>query len=84
MLDSHYKKGMDIKEGIDLMRRCLVEIKRRYTLAQPGWKIKIISKGGIQVLEDIDNVDFEAVTKAMEGGASVVKDAGDDVEMSGE
>lgn len=50
LLDAHWKPGMSVDEGLELMRLCLAEVKVRFALNMPKWNIKVVDKDGTRLL----------------------------------
>lgn len=46
MMDRHYHSGMTVEEAIDLVDKCIVEIRSRLVVAPPNFVIKIVDKDG--------------------------------------
>jgi len=46
LLDAQWKPGMSVDEGVALMGLCAAEMKRRFTISMPKWKLKIVDKDG--------------------------------------
>ncbi|CAD5184875.1 proteasome subunit beta type-2-B-like [Musa acuminata AAA Group] len=46
MMDRHYKSGMSLEEAIDLVDKCIIEIRSRLVVAPPNFVIKIVDKDG--------------------------------------
>ncbi|KAL8153684.1 hypothetical protein V2J09_011444 [Rumex salicifolius] len=46
MMDRHYHSGMSVEEAIDLVDKCIVEIRSRLVVAPPNFVIKIVDKDG--------------------------------------
>eukprot|EP00915_Cephaloidophora_sp_WS-2016_P006422 GHVH01008655.1.p1 GENE.GHVH01008655.1~~GHVH01008655.1.p1 ORF type:complete len:194 (+),score=37.23 GHVH01008655.1:104-685(+) len=53
LMDHYWKKDMNREEAMDLLNKCLVEIKTRFLLSQYKLTVKIITSTGIeeQILE---------------------------------
>jgi 20S proteasome subunit beta 4 len=51
LLDAHWKPGMSVDEGLALMGLCAAEMKRRFTISMPNWKVKIVDKDGTRELQ---------------------------------
>ena len=51
LLDFHWKPGMSIEEGLNLMQLCAAEMKRRFAINMPNWIIKVVDKNGTRKLE---------------------------------
>ena len=50
IMDSAYKPNMKIEEGLDCMKLCIEELKRRFIINQPKFICKIITKEGTKVV----------------------------------
>ena len=50
VFDRDWKKGMTVDEGIDVIKKCLHELKTRFLIDQPLFLIKIVDKDGVRVL----------------------------------
>ena len=46
MMDRHYHKGMSVDEAINLVDKCIMEIRSRLVVAPPNFVIKIVDKDG--------------------------------------
>ncbi|KAL9260426.1 Proteasome subunit beta type-2-A-like protein [Drosera capensis] len=46
MMDRHYHSSMSLEEAIDLVDKCIVEIRSRLVVAPPNFVIKIVDKDG--------------------------------------
>ncbi|XP_072951622.1 proteasome subunit beta type-2-B-like [Typha angustifolia] len=46
MMDRHYHSGMSLQEAIDLVDKCITEIRTRLVVAPPNFVIKIVDKDG--------------------------------------
>lgn len=46
MMDRHYHSGMTEEEAIDLVDKCILEIRSRLVVAPPNFVIKIIDENG--------------------------------------
>lgn len=44
---------LTIEEGVQLLTKCVQEIHKRLIINLPNFKVQVISKDGIQDLEDI-------------------------------
>mmetsp|Transcript_39081 Transcript_39081/g.95577 ORF Transcript_39081/g.95577 Transcript_39081/m.95577 type:complete len:193 (-) Transcript_39081:146-724(-) len=50
-LDRHWHKGMTVDEATDLMRKCIAEIKVRFTINQPKFIVKVVDKDGVRTVD---------------------------------
>ena len=41
---------MSLEDGIETMKKCIVELKTRFIINQPGFVAKIVTKDGIKVI----------------------------------
>lgn len=46
MMDRHFNSGMSVEEAIDLVDKCILEIRSRLVVAPPNFVIKIVDKDG--------------------------------------
>ncbi|XP_074573854.1 LOW QUALITY PROTEIN: proteasome subunit beta type-2-B-like [Curcuma longa] len=46
MMDRHYHSGMSLKEAVDLVDKCIIEIRSRLVVSPPNFVIKIVDKDG--------------------------------------
>ncbi|KAK2980623.1 hypothetical protein RJ640_011431 [Escallonia rubra] len=46
MMDRHYRKDMSVEEAIELVDKCIIEIRSRLVVAPPNFVIKIVDKDG--------------------------------------
>lgn len=46
LMDRHYHSGMSVEEAIDLVDKCIIEIRSRLVVAPPNFVIKIVDKDG--------------------------------------
>jgi len=51
ILDRHYKKGMNLEEGLAVLQLCLEQLKTRFVLNGVSFVIKVVTKDGITVLD---------------------------------
>jgi len=51
IFDRHYKKGMNLEEGLKLMHLCISQLKTRFVLNAPNFIIKVVDKNGCKILE---------------------------------
>ena len=50
-MDRYWKAGMSEEEGIALVKKCISELGTRFMLNQPNFTVKIVSKGGIKLVD---------------------------------
>ncbi|KZV35398.1 folate-biopterin transporter 1, chloroplastic [Dorcoceras hygrometricum] len=46
MMDRHYRQDMTVEEAIELVDKCILEIRTRLVVAPPNFVIKIVDKDG--------------------------------------
>ncbi|MFH4973605.1 hypothetical protein AB6A40_000314 [Gnathostoma spinigerum] len=52
LLDKVYKKDMPVEQGIEAMKQCLREAKKRFVINLPSYQMLIIDKDGLRQLPD--------------------------------
>lgn len=45
-MDRHYRSDMSVEEAIELVDKCILEIRSRLVIAPPNFVIKIVDKEG--------------------------------------
>ena len=50
VLDNNYREGMSLEEGIETMKKCILELKTRFIINQPAYIAKIVTKDGVQIM----------------------------------
>lgn len=53
VMDRYYKNGMNREQALELLQRCIDEIGTRFIINLTSFKVKVVSKDGIQVLDDM-------------------------------
>ncbi|GFQ01546.1 proteasome subunit beta type-2-a [Phtheirospermum japonicum] len=48
MMDRHYRRDMTVEEAIELVDKCIMEIRSRLFVAPPNFLIKIVDRDGAQ------------------------------------
>jgi 20S proteasome subunit beta 4 len=51
VFDRDYKENMTEEEGIELIKRCIHELKSRFLVNQPTFMVKVVNKDGIRELQ---------------------------------
>ncbi|KAG7660919.1 PRE1 [[Candida] subhashii] len=51
LLDKHYRKGMTVEEGLELLRMCLKELETRMPIDFKGVYVKVVDKDGIRSID---------------------------------
>ena len=49
-LDRHYQRDLTVEEALDVMRKCVHEVQTRFLVNQPNFRVKVIDKDGIRVV----------------------------------
>jgi len=47
IFDKEWKEGMSLAEGMEIIRKCIVELKMRFLIHQPKFIVKVVDKTGI-------------------------------------
>jgi 20S proteasome subunit beta 4 len=53
ILDELHKPNMNQEQALELIKKCLVEVKRRFVGNLPAFSVHVINKDGVAVLKDI-------------------------------
>ena len=48
LMDRHYRAGMNVEEGLALLKMCLGELRTRFIVNLPEFSVKIIRPSGIE------------------------------------
>lgn len=48
LMDRHYRAGMNVEEGLALLKMCLNELRTRFIVNLPEFSVKIIRPNGIE------------------------------------
>lgn len=51
VFDRDFKENMNEEEGLEVIKKCIHELKSRFLINQPSFTIKIVSKDGVKGLE---------------------------------
>ena len=51
VLDNNYRSDMTLEDGMEAIKKCIVELKTRFIINQPKFMVKIATKDGIKVVE---------------------------------
>lgn len=54
LLDRYYKTDMTLDEGLTIIARCIKELQIRFVMKMTNFKIKVVTKDGIRVVEQKD------------------------------
>eukprot|EP00745_Piridium_sociabile_P002150 TRINITY_DN112808_c0_g1_i2.p1 TRINITY_DN112808_c0_g1~~TRINITY_DN112808_c0_g1_i2.p1 ORF type:complete len:234 (-),score=50.91 TRINITY_DN112808_c0_g1_i2:326-931(-) len=50
IMDRHYRKDMTKEEGLVLLQQCITEIQKRFLVDTPQFKVRAVSKAGVEDL----------------------------------
>lgn len=50
IFDKYYKPGMNLNEGLELIKTCIEQLKRRFVLNAPSFIAKVVDKDGVRVV----------------------------------
>ncbi|KAK6474361.1 proteasome subunit beta type-2 [Huso huso] len=53
ILDRYYKPDLTRDEAVELLKKCLEELKKRFILSLPSFNVRLIDKDGIKDLEKL-------------------------------
>ncbi len=51
VFDREWREGLSLEEGLDVIRKCLHELRTRFLIAQPVFIIKVVDKNGTRVVQ---------------------------------
>jgi 20S proteasome subunit beta 4 len=51
IFDREWKHNMNLEQGLEIVRKCLHELKTRFMISQPIFTIKVVDKDGIRNVE---------------------------------
>jgi 20S proteasome subunit beta 4 len=51
VLDNSYKPEMTKEEGIECCEKCIHELKTRFMIDQTNFRLKVITKTGIEIID---------------------------------
>eukprot|EP00211_Chloroparvula_japonica_P015388 CAMPEP_0119131972 /NCGR_PEP_ID=MMETSP1310-20130426/11059_1 /TAXON_ID=464262 /ORGANISM="Genus nov. species nov., Strain RCC2339" /LENGTH=199 /DNA_ID=CAMNT_0007122575 /DNA_START=252 /DNA_END=851 /DNA_ORIENTATION=+ len=54
ILDKYYKENMTVEEAVELLRKCLFEIKKRLVINQARFMVRIVDRNGVRLLDTIE------------------------------
>lgn len=50
VFDRDWKKGMNLQEGLEVVRRCIHELRTRFLISQPVFILKVVDATGTRVV----------------------------------
>mmetsp|Transcript_11695 Transcript_11695/g.8533 ORF Transcript_11695/g.8533 Transcript_11695/m.8533 type:complete len:92 (+) Transcript_11695:17-292(+) len=51
VLDNNYQKDMTQEDGLEAVKKCILELKTRFIINQPKYLAKIVNKDGVKHVE---------------------------------
>jgi len=48
ILDKNYRPGMNLEQGMELLRLCVKEVKTRFLINAPNYSVKVVDKDGVR------------------------------------
>jgi 20S proteasome subunit beta 4 len=51
VFDREWRPNMTLDEGLEVIRKCIHELKTRFMISQPNFVIKVVDKNGIKVVK---------------------------------
>ena len=51
VFDRDYKENMSEEEGIEVIKKCIHELKSRFLINQPAFTVKIVNKDGVRNIQ---------------------------------
>eukprot|EP00128_Syssomonas_multiformis_P017038 Colp12_sorted_trinity150504_noHs@4543 len=52
VLDRHYKQGLSLEEGKEVLRKAISELQKRFMVNLPKFTVRVITAEGVTLLED--------------------------------
>ena len=50
VFDRDWKKGMDLQQALEVVRRCIHELKTRFLISQPVFILKVVDQSGTRTI----------------------------------
>src|SRR3989344_5811956 len=57
ILDKYYKKDLTLEQGIDIIEKCITELRARFIINSPDFVIKVVDKNGTRVVRGLGSTD---------------------------
>jgi len=51
VFDREWKEGLSLEEALDVVRKCLHELRTRFLISQPNFVIKVVDKTGLKTVQ---------------------------------
>jgi 20S proteasome subunit beta 4 len=58
VFDKYYRKDLSKKEGLELMRRCIDELKKRFAIRVGNFVVKIVDEKGARVFGADEEIEL--------------------------
>lgn len=52
VFDREWKHGMNLDEGLSVIKKCVHELRTRFLIAQPNFVVKVVDKDGTRTLTE--------------------------------
>jgi 20S proteasome alpha/beta subunit len=50
VFDRDWRKGLNLNEGLEIIKKCLHELRTRFLISQPVFIIKVVDENGTRVV----------------------------------
>ena len=50
VLDRDWRKDLNLNDAIDVVKKCIFELKTRFLISQPNFVVKIVDINGIKIM----------------------------------
>lgn len=50
-MDRYHRPDMSLEEGLDLLRMCIAELKKRFIVDLGQWTVRIVDRDGIRLVQ---------------------------------
>ena len=50
VLDNGFQQDMTLEQGIEVCKKCIVELRTRFIMNQPNFYAKVVTKEGVQAI----------------------------------
>merc|ERR1712129_56812 len=51
LFDRHWKEGLDVEEGLALVKMCIDQLAKRYVISLKSFIVKIVDKDGVRQID---------------------------------
>merc|ERR1712154_722698 len=59
LFDRHWKKDMDLEQGLELVGKCIDQLSKRYVISLQSFIVKIVDKDGVRQIDLAKKVSLE-------------------------